>query len=502
MAPPPRRLDTARTSFLYCRVNSSTVDSDNVGGFAHDLSALVVELVENAFGPAVTNVVFGTLRLEHLIASAILVALVVLVDAVLFGLLRRWIRKGAVEGQPATTLQLVLHAVGRPLHVTIWAAGLYLACTPLLMGWEAESAIRLQLLMSRALGIVVLLMTVWLFLRLTGVLEKRMQEWAAKSESRLDDLVVPLAVKCLRVIVPVMAIILALPAADLPEAYHEIVSKVSSLLVIGAVAWVLFQGVRLTEQVLVSRFDINVADNLRAREVYTQVTVLKKTLYVIIAIFTIASVLMLFEEVRRFGTSILASAGIAGIIIGFAAQRTISNLFAGFQLAITQPIRIDDVVIVENEWGRVEEITLTYVVVRIWDLRRLIVPITYFIEKPFQNWTRVSADILGSVMLYADYTLPIEPLRKELRRIVEQAPNWDKKVCVLQVTNATEKTLELRALISAPDAGKAWDLRCEIREKLLGFIQSNFPACLPKVRAELGEGGGEKRLANSGAAAA
>jgi small-conductance mechanosensitive channel len=195
--------------------------------------------------------------------------------------------------------------------------------------------------------------------------------------------------------------------------------------------------------------------------------------------------LMVFESVRQFGTSILASAGIAGIIIGFAAQRSISTLLAGFQIALTQPIRIDDVVIVENEWGRVEDISLTYVTVRIWDLRRLILPISYFIERPFQNWTRTSADILGTVFLHVDYTVPLQPLRDELDRILAASPLWDGKVKVLQVTDAKPQTLELRALASAADASAAWDLRCEIREKLIAFLQTHYPASLPRVRAEL-----------------
>jgi small-conductance mechanosensitive channel len=193
---------------------------------------------------------------------------------------------------------------------------------------------------------------------------------------------------------------------------------------------------------------------------------------------------MLFEPVRQLGASVLASAGVIGIIVGFAAQRTIANLFAGFQLALTQPIRIDDVVIVENEWGRIEEITLTYVVVRIWDLRRLIVPLSYFIERPFQNWTRAQADLLGTVFLYTDYTIPVDTVREELNRIVGQSKNWDGKVCGLQVTNATERTLELRALASAADSSRAWDLRCEIREKLVFFVQRHYPESLPRQRSE------------------
>lgn len=199
----------------------------------------------------------------------------------------------------------------------------------------------------------------------------------------------------------------------------------------------------------------------------------------------IAAALMMFDRVRSLGASVLASAGVIGIIVGFAAQKTIANLFAGFQLAMTQPIRIDDVVIVENEWGRIEEITLTYIVVRIWDLRRLIVPLSYFIERPFQNWTRVESGILGTVFLYTDYAAPVDVIREELKRVVAQSPHWDGKVCGLQVTNTTDRSVELRALASAGDASKAWDLRCEIREKLILFVQQNYPDSLPRIRADM-----------------
>ena len=222
-----------------------------------------------------------------------------------------------------------------------------------------------------------------------------------------------------------------------------------------------------------------------ARAIHTQVVVLRKVAVTTIGVFTAASMLMVFESVRQFGASILASAGIAGIIVGLAAQRSIATLLAGFQIAVTQPIRVDDVVIVENEWGRIEDITLTYVVVRVWDLRRLVLPITYFIERPFQNWTRSSADILGTVFLHVDYDVPLDALRGELTRILSESPYWDRKVNVLQVTDARERTLEIRALMSAADASLAWDLRCEVREKLVQFLQQHYPGSLPKVRASL-----------------
>jgi small-conductance mechanosensitive channel len=257
------------------------------------------------------------------------------------------------------------------------------------------------------------------------------------------------------------------------------------ILLITAVAWLTIRLTRVLNDFVVHQYNVEVKDNLRARKIHTQLRVLNRVVIAVVGVLAFALILMTFERVRTLGTSILASAGVIGIIVGFAAQRSIATLIAGMQIAITQPIRIDDVVIVENEWGRIEEITLTYVVVRIWDLRRLILPITYFIEKPFQNWTRTSADILGTAFFYVDYTFPVEAMRNELQRILEDSEDWDGKVAGLQVTATNERTMELRALMGAPDASKAWNLRCAVREKLVAFLQNNYPHCLPKFRAEM-----------------
>jgi len=238
------------------------------------------------------------------------------------------------------------------------------------------------------------------------------------------------------------------------------------------------------EDCVLGRFRVDEKDNLQARKIHTQLRVVKRIVVIIVVILATGTMLMTFPKVRQLGATILASAGIIGIIVGMAAQRTLGAFIAGLQIALTQPIRVDDVVIVENEWGRIEEITLTYVVVKIWDLRRLIVPITYFIEKPFQNWTRTKADILGTVFIYVDYTVPVDVIREQLQKILQESKLWDKKVCVLQVTNTTERTVELRALMSAADASTAWSLRCEVREKLIEFVRNKYPQALPKLRAE------------------
>ncbi|MBU1260662.1 MAG: mechanosensitive ion channel family protein [Planctomycetes bacterium] len=270
-----------------------------------------------------------------------------------------------------------------------------------------------------------------------------------------------------------------------PENYIEAVTRFLSIVFVIIISWLLIKLTYILDDYVFDKFAIDTKDNLKARKIRTQLGVLKRIVIVIVLIVAIGSMLMSFEKVRQLGGAILASAGIIGIVVGIAAQKTIGTFIAGLQIAFSQPIRIDDVVIVENEWGRIEEITLTYVVIKIWDLRRLVVPITYFIEKPFQNWTRVTSDILGTVFIYVDYTVPIEEIRKQLHTILQSSKLWDGKVSVLQVTNTTEKTIELRALMSAEDASTAWGLRCYVREKLIEFIRSNYPESLPRFRASV-----------------
>ncbi|MBU2573564.1 MAG: mechanosensitive ion channel family protein [Elusimicrobia bacterium] len=272
---------------------------------------------------------------------------------------------------------------------------------------------------------------------------------------------------------------------DLPGALSRAVPSALSVLQIVLMAWLAIRGVGIGREFVTNAFDVKAEDNLEARKIHTQTRVVEQILVALISFLAIAAVLMTFDKVRQLGVSLLASAGVLGIIMGFAAQKSIATLFAGVQIALTQPIRVDDVVIVEGEWGWIEEITLTYVVVKIWDLRRLIVPITFFLDKPFQNWTRVSADILGTIFIYADYTVPFGAVRAELKRICKASDLWDGKVCGLQVTDAKATTVEIRALISAQDSPKAWDLRCLVREKLIDFLQKNHPLSLPRTRVVL-----------------
>lgn len=260
------------------------------------------------------------------------------------------------------------------------------------------------------------------------------------------------------------------------------VVKIANVLFIMAMSWFFACLLNVFEDVLVERYDTSKQDNYKERKVRTQLQFIKKLCKAGIVIIAVGLILMSFRTLREFGTGLLASAGLAGIVLGFAAQKTLGNFLAGIQIAFTQPIKLDDAVIVEGDWGWIEEITLTYVIVKTWDWRRLVLPITYFVEKPFQNWTRQEADLLGSVFLYTDYRLPVEALRQELQRILENEPLWNGKASVLQVVDSTEHTMVLRALMSANNAPQAWDLRCSVREKLIDFLRQNYPGHFPVTR--------------------
>jgi len=283
---------------------------------------------------------------------------------------------------------------------------------------------------------------------------------------------------------PLLAFNFLLPLMKMRSNVYPIVNKTIEILLAISFANVLIGIVKIFEDYVYHTYDIQKADNLKERKIRTQLQFIRRMAITLILILTACVILLSFNNLRKIGTGLLTGVGVGGIIIGFAAQKSLSNLLAGFQLAFTQPLRIDDVLVVEGEWGRVEEITLTYVVLNIWDQRRLILPINYFIEKPFQNWTRTTADIIGTVFLYLDYMTPIEPLRAELTRLLDNDPLWDKRVKILQITNTSEKTMEVRALMSATSSGNAFDLRCNVREGLIKFLQTNYPDSFPVVRVQ------------------
>ena len=282
----------------------------------------------------------------------------------------------------------------------------------------------------------------------------------------------------------IVAVGSTLPAAGLPYAWFLGIAQALLVALVLLVGWGAGISIRILSDGYLSRFKTGEEDNLLARKHMTQIGILRRAADLLIFVITISTALMTFEPVRQYGLSLFASAGAASLIVGLAARPLLTNLIAGVQIAITQPIRIEDAIIVENEWGWVEEITSTYVVVRLWDWRRLVLPLTYFIQKPFQNWTREGASLIGSVLLYVDHTAPLEAMRAKLREIAGQSRLWDRNVVNLQVPDARETVIEVRMLVSARNAPQAWDLRCEVREKMINFLQAEYPGALPRHRAE------------------
>lgn len=303
-----------------------------------------------------------------------------------------------------------------------------------------------------------------------------------------------------RVVLPLVALLLVFQAAPGDLRFIGNVRHFNGLLLIAATTWLAVKAISGFADGVLAQHPYDVEDNLQARRVLTQTRVLARTAMTMVLVAGGAMMLMTFPGARQVGASLLASAGVIGIVAGLAAKPVFSNMIAGLQIALAQPIRIDDVLVVEGEWGRVEEITGTFVVLKIWDDRRLILPLTYFIEKPFQNWTRHSSQLLGAVFVYADYGMPMAPLREEVERIVKAAPEWDRRFFNLQVTDATERTMQLRVLCTAATSGLAFDLRCKVREGLIDFMQREYPQFLPRMRIE-SDGMQEKQLGQGAQAA-
>jgi small-conductance mechanosensitive channel len=286
----------------------------------------------------------------------------------------------------------------------------------------------------------------------------------------------------LGVLAPVIATQLLLPGLELPPTLADHFHHALALIDIAAMGWLLVRLTSVAEDVMHQHYLVNFKDNLGARRIHTQFQMLRRIVVVAVQVLALAVMMMTFPRIRELGTGLLASAGVAGLVIGMAARPFLENLIAGVQIGLTQPIRIDDVVIVEGEWGRIAEINATHVVVHIWDDRRLIVPLNYFNTKPFQNWTWANSELLGTAFFYVDYTFPVEAGREELKRILDSSDLWDGRAWGLQVTETTDRTVTLRALMSAPDAPTAWDLRCLVRERFVVFLQQNYPQCLPRTR--------------------
>jgi small-conductance mechanosensitive channel len=280
-------------------------------------------------------------------------------------------------------------------------------------------------------------------------------------------------------------VLIALPfVPDLPSDLEHRVQHIVFMILVASLGWFFTGCVYVAQDVLLRKYDVTVADNMRARRVHTQFQLFRRIAIAFVVVLTAGALLWSFDDPRlwHYGSGLLASAGIASLVLATAAKSTASNLLAGFQIALTEPIRIDDVVVVSGEWARVEEITSSYVVLKIWDLRRLIVPLSWFIENPFANWTRQSANILTTSFLYLDYEVPVKELRKQLETVVKAAPQWDGTVIGLQVTNLTDRSMEIRCLMGAPDSSKAFDLQCLVREEMMDWVREHYPTAFPTAR--------------------
>ncbi|WP_220100710.1 mechanosensitive ion channel family protein [Chitinophaga oryzae] len=289
--------------------------------------------------------------------------------------------------------------------------------------------------------------------------------------------------KAFNYFLPLLILNMLMPLMRVPAKDEVLLNRIVEIALTLSFAALMIGAVKVLEDYVYHTYDLKKANNLKERKIRTQLQFVRKLAISVILVLTACAILLSFDSLRKLGAGLLTGVGVGGIIIGFAAQKSLGNLLAGFQIAFTQPIRIDDVLVVEGEWGRVEEITLTYVVLNIWDQRKLILPINYFIEKPFQNWTRTGSEILGTAFFYLDYTAPVDKIRDAFNRLLQASPLWDRRASALQITNTTERTIEVRTLMSAATSGNAFDLRCYIREELVKYIRENHPECLPKTRA-------------------
>ena len=334
--------------------------------------------------------------------------------------------------------------------------------------------------------------TPWLILFLAGVIGfiisiiviKIIKLTAAKKDWRIVRAISQNLTNVLCFFIPLVLITAVTKTYSLSNPEFVWIQAISKTLLIAVTTWLMTRIVVIIEKILIEQLDFDTEDNNYARRMFTKIKFIKRIIIILIILIGVSILLLSFDSVRQYGIGILTSAGIFSVIIGFAAQKSLGNLLAGIQIAFTQPIKIDDVVIVEGEWGRIEEINLTYVVVNIWDLRRLVLPITYFIEKPFQNWTRNESNLIGTAFFNLNYNTPVEKLRTKLEEILLSSPLWDGRSFALQVTDTNAQWMVVRAIMSARSSSQAFDLRCYVREKMIEYIIEEFPEALPSFKVE------------------
>lgn len=404
-------------------------------------------------------------------------------------ILLRWVRGRMArdlgpDDVAAGSRRAWLAAIVPPLSLGVWFYGVFAAARVVAAERLPEEWRRAEGWLESGAGICAALAFLWLLSRVAQVIEAGLTARAEETESRWDNVLLPLTGAALRLILPVVALFFLVRLWALDGASEAMVRKLAAVALILGLAWLAFRAAALVERALIEKSGEKALTTLAGRTVITRVRLLRRIITFLVGVFALAAMLMLFDEVRDVGRSLLATAGVAGLIIGFAAQRSIGGLFAGLQIAVTQPIRLGDVVRVAGETGVVEEITLTYVALQIWDGRRLIVPVNHLIENPVVNHTRNDAPQVGVVVMRVDFLLPIPEFRAFMKECVEKMPQWDKKVFGVDVVDSLNNCMEIRVVASAADPGSSFGLQCGLREQAIGFIRERYPHCLPKIRQE------------------
>jgi small-conductance mechanosensitive channel len=423
-------------------------------------------------------------RVQFAVSLLVITALFVFVVRRVLKRRSRGLHAAAPDEERHLLADLVHRAIG-PVTLLLWYYGAYVAAHVAISGgWLPDSWQWLDTTLRHVASLGIFVSFLWFFFRVTDLIETKLAAVAARTAGRVDDVLLPLFGTALRVTVPILAFFLLLRLWPLPPQGLAVIQKLLGVALVAGLAWVVRRAVVLTDAAILGPKGLTGQSTAEQRALYTRVRMLRRIALVLVGAFAFAAVLMMFDEVRDIGRSIFASAGIAGIVLGFAAQRTLGNLFAGIQIAITQPVRLGDQVIVEGDFATIEEIILIYVVARTWDARRIVLPIGYFIEKPFQNWTRSPTSMLSPLTLRVDFSLPVDELRRYMEQEIAKSTLWDKAVFGVQVTDSNDRSMEVRVLASAVDSGAAFNLRCELREKAIDFIHRNYPQCLPKLRQD------------------
>lgn len=424
----------------------------------------------------------------HVAASVAHLAALVWLQRSLSWLIRSWRvdRLSLVTNQGARPA--ILRAALTRLQFWVWLCGLYTLFTwyfePVLLPYLRGSWFVTARWTDVLMAFTVLALSSF-FGRALYVSNRRLRSLASSDASHWENVAAVFCADVLQVGLPFLVAFMVLPRLGLPVTMLKSYQEVTHVLIVLATGYVVCRQVNLAADKIILAHRVRGGVDLRSRALYTEVSALRKVILGVLAFLTVTTAMLFSAPLRQMGTSLLASAGLFSVVVGVAAQRSLGQLLAGFQLALTQPILLDDVVVINGEFGRIEEITLAYVVVNLWDQRRMVVPISYFLEKPFENWTRRSAELLGTIFLYFDYHLPLEEVRTEFTRILTAHPLWDKRVDKLQLTDAREGSIQLRALVSAADPDALWTLRCDVREALVRFVRERYPSCLVRMRVTM-----------------